>query len=172
MEQRLDTTYLAGDYLERSVAFAVRAVFLGLGVFLAAWGISFFWRVAPEPTKLNLTLPSLQAASEGQKNPLQPPPSVSMPAQTQSDKETVLRREVTVFTHVSHIPGTVVTGWSYKDGAGGRPTRQFCYYTSASPDQTSTRVDLAFDRTPVPSINRSAVPNPDQAISKCQWLDW
>jgi len=57
----------------------------------------------------------------------------------------VIRREVTVFSNVKHGPGTVVTGWTYPDGGGSVPVRQYCYYSASNVDHSSTRVDIAFN---------------------------
>jgi hypothetical protein len=40
MEQRLDATYLRAGLTERSTAVGICAAGLGMGIFLAAWGIS------------------------------------------------------------------------------------------------------------------------------------
>jgi hypothetical protein len=81
----------------------------------------------------------------------------------------VIKREVTYFSYVQHGQGTVVTGWSYKDGRGGTPVSQFCYYTSRNPDQSSKRVDLAANGARLPQISLEIVPDLEGALSKCQW---
>jgi hypothetical protein len=81
----------------------------------------------------------------------------------------VIRREVTVFSYLRHDPGSVVTGWNYKDGSGGVPVSQFCYYTSRNPDRSSTRVDLAIDGVRRPEVDAELVPDVEGAVSKCQW---
>jgi hypothetical protein len=78
----------------------------------------------------------------------------------------VIKREVTFFSHVQHGRGSVVTGWNYKDGRGGTPLSQFCYYTARNPDQSSKRVDLAADGVRRPL---DLVPDEEGALSKCQW---
>jgi hypothetical protein len=80
----------------------------------------------------------------------------------------VIQREVTVFSTVKHEAGGVVTGWVYKDGASdGVPMRQFCYYTAANFDGSSTRIDLALDGKRQPNIWQ--VPQVEGALAKCQW---
>ena len=81
----------------------------------------------------------------------------------------VIKREVTIFSHVQHGTGRVVTGWNYRDGRGGTPVTQFCYYTSRNPDQSSKRVDLAADGVRRPPIGNDLVPDVEGALSKCQW---
>jgi hypothetical protein len=81
----------------------------------------------------------------------------------------VIRREVTVFSTVSHGTESVVTGWNYKDGSGGVPASQFCYYSSPSNDQSSRRVDLAFNGVKRMQIGVGLVPDVNVAFSKCQW---
>ncbi|MGC1294563.1 MAG: hypothetical protein WA869_05940, partial [Alloacidobacterium sp.] len=61
----------------------------------------------------------------------EPPHSIDKGVSTDSKTAAgeVIRREVTVFSNVEHGSGTVVTGWNYRDGSGGVPVQQFCYYT-------------------------------------------
>jgi hypothetical protein len=58
---------------------------------------------------------------------------------------------------------------NYLDGSGGVPIGQFCYYTSPSEDQSTRRVDLAFDGVKQMQIGMDLVPEVDAAFSKCQW---
>jgi hypothetical protein len=167
MEQQLDSSYLGHDHLERSLAFAVRAIFLGLSVLLAAWGISLVWKAAVRSSELRVDNPEVRQVSP---TPVTLPPIPKTADQTGIDREQVIRREVTVFTFVRHASGSVVTGWSYKDGAASKPIRQFCYFSSPNSDGTKTWVDLAIDRKQLPSINEAVVPNVDDALSKCQWF--
>ena len=168
MEQQLDSSYLGHDHLERSLAFAVRAIFLGLSVLLAAWGISLVWKAAVRSSELRVVNPEVRQVLS---TPVILPPIPKTADQTDIDREQVIRREVTVFTFVRHAAGSVVTGWSYPDGASGKPTRQFCYFSSPNADRTKTLVDLAIDRKRLPSINEAVVPNVDDALSKCQWFE-
>lgn len=167
MEQQLDATYLAHDHLERSSSFAIKAIFGGLGILLAAWGISYVWKIAPGPADLRIVNPEPRPIPSEALSTFTQLPSA---ARIAHDQSAIIRREVTVFASVQHASGTVVTGWSYRNGSGGAPTRQFCYFTSQNTDRTSTRVDLAVDRVQLPSLNLAAVPNADEAVAKCQWL--
>jgi hypothetical protein len=88
---------------------------------------------------------------------------------SQSVAGDVIKREVTFFSHVQYGQGSVVTGWNYKDGRGGTPVSQFCYYTSRNPDESSKRVDLAWDGVRIPRISMDIVPDVETALSKCQW---
>jgi hypothetical protein len=192
MEQRLDATYLKQGPFERGAAVALAAAGIGLGFLLAAWGISSFWRYAPREIAVHISNPEVRIKQEApltvsQATPfvLAPPEPIKVePRQISVKVESpptnellplhssggdVIRREVTVFATVSHGPGSVVTGWNYKDGSGGVPVRQFCYYTSPSGDQSSMRVDLAFDGIPKTPIGVDLVPDIDIAISRCQW---
>jgi len=81
----------------------------------------------------------------------------------------VIRREVTVFSNVKHGPGTVVTGWTYPDGGGSVPVRQYCYYSASNVDHSSTRVDIAFNGDRVPRASALLVPDLEEALAKCQW---
>jgi hypothetical protein len=101
------------------------------------------------------------------------PPSLLMNGRGGSDAQTasgeVIKRGVTVFSQVRHAPGTVVTGWNYKDGSGGKPLSEFCYYTSENPDRSSKRVDLAVDGVRRPQVGIDLVPDMEGAVSKCLW---
>jgi hypothetical protein len=169
MEQRLDSTYLARDYLDRSLGFAIRVVFLGLGIFLAAWGIS----LVRQSTEVRFVSPEVRPAQSETPpvSSVQSPPATKTSNQPEVDAEPIIKREVTVFTLVRHAAGSVVTGWSYRDGAAGKPIRQFCYFSAPNSDRTKTLVDLAIDQKRLPSINEVAVPNVEEALLKCQWLD-
>ena len=72
-------------------------------------------------------------------------------------------------TGLRHGQGAVVTGWNYRDGSGGTPIQQFCYYTAPNVDRSSKRVDIASNG--VRSVNASAelVPDLEEAPGKCQW---
>jgi hypothetical protein len=81
----------------------------------------------------------------------------------------VIRREVTVFFQMEHGSGDVVTGWNYRDEAGGVPVGRYCYYTAPNGDQSSTKMDIASNGLRLPKINASLVPDLESALSKCQW---
>jgi hypothetical protein len=70
---------------------------------------------------------------------------------------------------VEHGRGTVVTGWNYRDGSGGVPVQQFCYYTAPNVDQSSKRVDIAANRVRLPNLDAGLVPDVEEALTKCQW---
>jgi hypothetical protein len=172
MEQQLDSSYLARDYLDRSLGFAIRVFFLGLGIFLAAWGVSSVWRAAQQSAEVHIVIPEVRPAplETSPTTSVQSSPEAKTSSHTEVEEEPIIRREVTVFTFVRHARGSVVTGWSYKDGAAGKPTRQFCYFSSPNSDHTKTLVDLAIDRKQLPSINEAVVPNVEDALLKCQWF--
>jgi hypothetical protein len=119
----------------------------------------------PEPLRLEQGHISVKVEPQH----MLPPVSDQLPRQSAGGD--VIKREVTVFSTVSHGPGAVVTGWSYKDGSGGVPIGQFCYYTSRSEDQSIRRVDMAFDRVKQMQIGMDLVPEVDAAFSKCQWWE-
>jgi len=81
----------------------------------------------------------------------------------------VIKREVTVFSEVEHGPGSVFTGWRYRNGSGGIPSRQYCYYAAPNGDGSSKRIDIASDGTRLPIMTVSFVPNLEKAVAKCQW---
>jgi len=62
-----------------------------------------------------------------------------------------------------------VTDWNYRDGDGGVPVRQYCYYSASNVDHSSTRVDIASDGVRVPHMSAAFVPDLDGALAKCQW---
>lgn len=80
----------------------------------------------------------------------------------------VIRCEVTVFWNVEHGQGIVTTGWNYKDGSGGQPVGQYCYYALLNGDRSSTRVDISSDGTRFPQIS-AFVPDLEGALAKCLW---
>jgi hypothetical protein len=196
MEQRLDPTYLRPGLFERTIAMGIGAVGVGTGIFLAAWGISFLWRYTPPEIAVHIANPELHVAQDSplkitQDKPFvvvspeplkidppkvtisveQPPQSlvkgVSTDAKTASGDITT--REVTVFSNVRHGPGAVVTGWIYRDGSGGTPTKQYCYYNAPNLDHSIKRVDIASNGAPLVDLNAELVPDLEEAIGKCQW---
>ena len=197
MEQHLDATYLKHDLVDRAAAMVLLAAGLGVGVLLAAWGISMLWRYTPPEIAVRVANPEIHISQNtplvvkqdapfvmAPPDPLkiekggltvkveQPPsPSTSdrLGANSQAAASDVIRREVTFFSYVQHGQGSVVTGWNYKDGRGGTPVSQFCYYTSQNPDQSSKRVDLAANGVRRPQISLDIVPDVNGALSKCQW---
>jgi hypothetical protein len=183
MEQRLDATYLKHGPFERAAAVALVVAGLGTGVLLAAGGISFLWRYAPPETAVRIGNPELHVTQDGpftvtqqivQQEPLkieQLPLSVisGVGADATTATDQVIRREVTVFSNVKHGSGAVVTGWNYRDGGGGVPVGQYCYYSASKVDSSITRVDIASNGIPAPHISALLVPNLEGALAKCQW---
>jgi hypothetical protein len=187
MEQRLDATYLRSGPFERAAAVGIVAVAIGTGILLAAWGISLLWRYTPPEIAVRVANPEVRVTQSEplklkQDGPLilaKPEPfkieQLSLPFTTGGDGDAktpagdVIKREVTVFSNVTHGPGTVVTGWNYRDGAGGVPVRQYCYYDAPNFDHSKTRVDLAFNRVPAPHASALLVPDLEKALTKCQW---
>jgi hypothetical protein len=187
MEQRLDATYLRPGPFERAAAVGIVAVAIGTGVLLAAWGISFLWRYTPPEIAVRVANPEVRVTQSGpitvtQDKPFivaQPEPfkieqpSPIVPSGVGGDAKTatgdVIRREVTVFSNVKHGPGTVVTGWNYRDGSGGVPVKQYCYYSAFNVDSSITRIDIASDGTRLPNASLSLVPEVEGALAKCQW---
>jgi hypothetical protein len=196
MEQRLDATYLHPGPFQRAGAIGIGAVSIGAGILLAAWGISFLWRYTPPEMVVRIANPELHVSQNGpftvtQDKPFtlaQPEPLKIEPGQitvkteqafspvtsgvggdTKTPTGDVIRREVTVFSEVKHEPGRVVTGWNYKDGGGGVPVRQYCYYDSSNVDRSSTWVEIALNGVRTPHANISLVPDLQGALAKCQW---
>jgi hypothetical protein len=60
MEQRLDATYLKHDLVDRAAATALIAAGLGVGVFLAAWGVSLVWRYTPPEIAVRIANPEVR----------------------------------------------------------------------------------------------------------------
>jgi hypothetical protein len=195
MEQRLDATYLKRDLVERAAAMALVAAGLGVGVLLAAWGVSLVWRYTPPEIAVRVANPEVHLAQSApltvkQDTPfvvappdplkieqgqltvkVEQPPNLPMGDRLNSQTAAgdVIKQEVTFFSHVQHGQGSVITGWNYKDGRGGTPVSQFCYYTSRTPDQSSKRVDLAANGVRLPQISLDIVPDLERALSKCRW---
>ena len=187
MEQRLDATYLKHGPFERAAAVALVAAGLGMGVLLAAWGISFLWRYAPPEIAVRIGNPELHVTQDGpftvtqqkpfilvQQEPLkieQLPLSVisGVGADATTATDQVIRREVTVFSNVKHGSGAVVTGWNYRDGGGGVPVGQYCYYSASKVELLDHEVDIASNGIPAPHISALLVPDLEGALAKCQW---
>jgi hypothetical protein len=196
MEQRLDATYLRPGLVERVTAIGIGAACIGTGILLAAWGISFLWRFTPPEIAVRVANPELHVTQDSplkvsqdkpfvivQPEPLKidPPkiivradePARSIDKGISTDSKTaagdVIRREVTEFSNVEHGRGIVVTGWNYRDGSGGVPVQQFCYYTAPNVDQSSRRVDIAANRVRLPNLDARLVPDVEEALTKCQW---
>jgi hypothetical protein len=189
MEQRLVGAYLRPGLIERAAAIGIAAVGAGTAVLLAAWGISFLWRYTPAEMAVRIANPELHVIQNGpltvtQERPFvlegpgllkiestQVPPSITGVVGTDAKTATgqVIRREVTVFSNVKHGPGNIVTGWNYKDGGGGVPVAQYCYYSASNVDNSITRVDIAANGVPAPHISASLVPELEEALAKCQW---
>jgi hypothetical protein len=177
MEQQLNATYLSPEPIERAAAIGIGAVAIGIGIFLAAWGISFLWRYTPPEIVVRQDKPFVLTPPEPLKIDPRATIKVEVPSAVTSgaggDAKTatgeVIRREVTVFSTVKHGNGHVTTGWSYRDGTGGVPFRQYCYYSAPNIDRSSTRIDLAFDGARLPNIDASLLPEPDGALTKCLW---
>jgi hypothetical protein len=179
MEQRLDSTYLRPGPFERAAAIGVGAVSIGTGILLAAWGISFLWRYTPPEIVVRQDKPFVLAQPEPfkidsatvtvkveQPSPL---PTSGIRTAAKTPQGDAIRREVTEFSTVEHGAGSITTGWNYRDGTGGVPLRQYCYYSAPNFDQSSTRIDIAFDQVPLPNISGSIVPDLQGALAKCQW---
>jgi hypothetical protein len=175
------------------------AIGLGLGILLASWGISWFWHPGLQEISLRIANPELHLAGNQQITVTQDRPftvtqekpfEVTQSEARKSEASTpenkaaelskadkgsvtatgeVIQHEVTLFSTVKHGSGQVTTGWTYRDGSGGVPFRQFCYYAAPNADQSSTRVELAQDRKRLQILNASLVPDLDAAIAKCQW---
>jgi hypothetical protein len=196
MEQRLDSTYLRPGLSERTIAMGIGAVGVGTGILLAAWGISFLWRYTPSEIAVHIANPEIHVAQEAplkvtQDKPFvvespgplkidppkvtisveQPPQSVVNGVSTDTKTATgdIITREVTVFSNVRHGLGAVVTGWIYRDGSGGTPTKQYCYYSAPDLDHSIKRVDIASNGVRLLDIDTGLVPDLEQAIEKCQW---
>jgi hypothetical protein len=195
MEQRLDATYLRSGPFERAAAIGISAVAIGTGILLAAWGISFLWRYTPPEIAVRIANPEVRVTQSGpltvtqdkpfilaQPEPFkiepgqvtvkveqQPPATSAVGGNTKTATGEIIEREVTVFSNVRHGPGVVVTGWSYRDGSGGVPIQQYCYYTTPNIDHSSKRVDIASNRVRSSNIDAGVVPDPEGALAKCQW---
>jgi hypothetical protein len=186
MEQRLDATYLRSGPFERAAAVGFCAVAIGAGILLAAWGISFLWSY--KPPEIRIANPEVTVKQDNPFILAQPEPfkverseltvkieqpSPTVPKELGGNAKTtsgdVIRREVTVFSNVEHGPGTVVTGWNYRDGGGGVPVAQYCYYSAPNVDRSSTRIDIASNRARVPHSSTLLVPDLEGALAKCQW---
>jgi hypothetical protein len=163
-----------------------------MGVLLTAWGISLLWRHTPPKIAVRIANPEVHLSQDAplvvtqdkpfvlaQPDPLKSdpatlalpslPPNSHLGPNASTPKGEVIEREVTVFSSVKHDAGTVVTGWNYRNGSGGVPFRQYCYYTAPNVDGSSTRIEIGSDGISLSQINMSLVPGPEEALEKCQW---
>ena len=62
MEQRLNMKYLSPCLIERASAIAIAALGLGLGILLAAWGISRIWYPPLQEVSLRIANPEVHLA--------------------------------------------------------------------------------------------------------------
>jgi hypothetical protein len=186
MEQQLNATYLKPGVMERAAAVGIAAAGIGTGILLAAWGISLLWRYTPPEIAVRVANPEIRVTQDKpftiapppplQIDPATPPLKIERPAQfsgsAMSENKTaagdVIRREVTVFSSVEHAVGQITTGWNFRDGSGGAPVRQYCYYLAPNFDDSSTKIDIAYNGAPVPT-GTSLVPQLAEALAKCQW---
>ncbi len=169
MEQRLDASYLRAGLVERATAIGITSVGIGTGTLVAAWGVSLLWRYTPPEIAVRIANPvirveplKIDAGDLGNR-------VEQLRREAKTVGGNVISREVTVFSNVNHGPGVVVTGWSYRDGSGREPVRQYCYYTAPKPNGSSTKVDIASDGVRTPDIGTTLVPDLEGALAKCQW---
>jgi len=188
MEARLNSDHLKPGLLERAFAISLVAIGIGGAIALAAWGIASTWQpfllnkltLRIENPDLRISNPTLHVEPDvgGPKTVTPPQREIEIPGipstgtQTNRPTDDVIKREVTVFSTVTHGTGAVVTGWVYRDGAGRVPTRQYCYFSATNADLSSTKVDLASDRKRLPNVASDLVPDPEAAIAKCQWWNY
>jgi hypothetical protein len=180
MEQRLDATYLRSGPFERASAIGIAAVAIGTGILLATWGISFLWQHTPSHEAREIVIrqekpfeiappPLLKI------DPDTPPLKIEQPAPLPRERDAktpegdVIKREVTVFSTVKHGVGYVTTGWNYRNGSGGVPVSQFCYYAASNIDSSTTKIDIASDGARLFNASLSLVPELEEALAKCQW---
>jgi hypothetical protein len=178
MEQCLDPSYLRAGPIERAAAIGIMSVGVGTAILLGAWGVSLIWRYTPPEIAVRIANPEVRVAQGTplmvtQERPFtvaQPEPfKIDSGGLSKSPGGNVISREVTVFSNVHHGPGLVVTGWSYRDGSGREPVRQYCYYTAPKPNGSSTKVDIASDTVRTQNIEPALVPELEGALAKCQW---
>jgi len=196
MEQRLDTTFLRPSLPERAAAIGLGAIGIGLAILLTAWGVSLLWRYTPPEIAVRVANPELRLKQDAPLKVVQDKPFVLAPpaplkinpgqlnvtidrppapfignrqTETKTPDGDVIKREVTVFWAVEHGQGQITTGWNYKDGTGGIPLHQYCYYTASDGRGASMRVDIAVDGARRFSTANSLVPNLKEALAKCQW---
>src|SRR6187200_2121693 len=64
MEQRLDARYLRPGPMERATAVGLGASGIGMGILLAAWGLSFLWHFSPPEFAVRIDNPELRVTQD------------------------------------------------------------------------------------------------------------
>jgi hypothetical protein len=195
MEQRLEAKFLAPGLFERAAAIGVGAVGIGTAILLASWGISLLWRYTPPEIAVRIANPEVRITQSEPLRVAQDKPFIvtqSEPFKVEPREFTIkmggpysgvasgrsgdktsagdaIRREVTEFLSVTHGSGNVTTGWTYQDGSGGKPVKQYCYYWIPNFDHSTTRFDIASNGSRLPNLDSRAVPDLERALTKCQW---
>jgi hypothetical protein len=85
-----------------------------------------------------------------------------------NDSGEVIKETVTRFLWVMHRQGYVVTGIVAPDGHGELILQTYCYFYLPNSDRTGRVVDIAIDGARVPNLTADLVPEPDEAVKKCQ----
>jgi len=196
MEQRLNAEFLRPGLFERAAAIGIGAISIGMAILLAAWGISFLWRYTPPEIQVRIANPEVRIAQSEPLTVTQDRPFIVTQSEafkvepreftvrmerpfpgvgsgsggdTKTSSGDAIKREVTEFLSVEHGPGSVTTGWQYRDGSGGKPVQQYCYYWILNFDHSTTRFDIASNGTRLANIDSRAVPDLERALTKCQW---
>jgi hypothetical protein len=188
MEDQLVGTYLRPGVIERATAIGITSVGIGIGIFIGAWGVSLLWHYTPPEITARIANPELRVVQNGPLTVTQERPFMMAPPeplkidvgdlagrveQLRREVKTaggnVISREVTVFSNVSHSPGFVVAGWSYRDGSGREPVRQYCYYEAPESNGSRMRIDIASGGVRESNIGTGLVPDLEGALAKCQW---
>jgi hypothetical protein len=158
--------------LERAQSWGLIFVTLGVGIFLACLGAWLFLKPGTKEI-VKVEVPPAQVVKVEVPTPIaQPTPPPAQPDMSQYIKRSELpektstgesiQREVTVFSKVEHPPGTVLTGWTFKDGAAGNaPIHQYCYYMDGQPTNDNPKtgvIYIATNGTVLESADKSASP--------------
>src|SRR5262249_39414743 len=64
MEQQMDATYLRPGPIAKACAIGIGAAGIGIGIFLAAWGISFLWRPTLPEIAIRIANPELRVRQD------------------------------------------------------------------------------------------------------------
>ena len=91
------------------------------------------------------------------------------PHEPAAKPEPVIQTSVTVFKTVKYKTGSIMSGWTFPNGAATRPDHQYCYFTQNMTDGSEKRQDIARNGKMIESAP-SGVFDQSERMTYCQWF--